>query len=238
MAADDGLVQIQRDFVDSLERCPSMRDESSRTLIVEALGQVLGAELSLRKQATARANIIELVRVCAGLAGGLELLTDQLQFMDPLSPELPRLRHLCAEWARIAGDHLSRPVTASELNKHLAARSQPEDVPGQRTCSRDDFYSLVNALEAMPCMRDDETRSVLINQLGPTIAGTVPYHGRRRIQAINIVRACLDHEGGLAELIATLRHIEGTDSLPLRRLNEKVRDLPPEFTDGQSPSGQ
>lgn len=62
----DAWLRIERDFVDTLERCSQMREDSSRELIVEALGRRLGAELSLRRQATARTNIMELVRACVG----------------------------------------------------------------------------------------------------------------------------------------------------------------------------
>lgn len=97
---EDGnvLLEIERDFVDKLEQCPLVREEPSRELMVANIGRQLGAELSLRKQSTARLNIIELVRVCAGLPRGLELLTEQIRFTDPLTPQLPELRHLCDEW--------------------------------------------------------------------------------------------------------------------------------------------
>lgn len=92
------LLEIERDFVDKLEQCPLVREDSSRELMVANIGRQLGGELSLRRQTTARLNIIELVRVCAGLQRGLELLTEQIRFTDPLSPHLPDLRHLCDEW--------------------------------------------------------------------------------------------------------------------------------------------
>jgi hypothetical protein len=97
---EDGsvLLEIERLFVDKLDQCASVREESGRELIVANIGRQLGAELSVRRQTTARMNIIELVRVCAGLPRGLELLTEQIRFIDPLAPELPELRHLCDEW--------------------------------------------------------------------------------------------------------------------------------------------
>jgi hypothetical protein len=97
---EDGNVrlEIERDFVEALEECPLAREDSSRELMVTNIGRQLGAELSLRKQTTARLNIIELVRVCAGLPRGLELLTEQIRFADPLAPQLPELRHLCDAW--------------------------------------------------------------------------------------------------------------------------------------------
>ncbi|HEY3606358.1 MAG TPA: hypothetical protein VGL06_02610 [Pseudonocardiaceae bacterium] len=95
---NDVRLRIERDFVDTLERCPPLREESSRDLVVASLGRRFGGELSLRRQTTARMNIMELVRVCAGQPRGLELLVDQVRFVDPLAPELPDLWHLCDEW--------------------------------------------------------------------------------------------------------------------------------------------
>jgi hypothetical protein len=98
--SDDGAawLEIERNFVDTLGRCPSLLEESTRELIVEGIGRQFGAPLSLRRQTTARSSIIELVRVCAGLPRGLELLTEQVRLVDQLTPVLPELRHLCDEW--------------------------------------------------------------------------------------------------------------------------------------------
>jgi hypothetical protein len=95
--------RIERDFVDTLLRSPMLREDSSRELIVTDIGRLLGAELSLHRRTTAKTSIIELVRVCVGLPNGLDLLIDQLRFVDPLAPELPRLRQLREEW-HAAGD--------------------------------------------------------------------------------------------------------------------------------------
>jgi NTP-dependent ternary conflict system VMAP-like protein/effector-associated domain 2 (EAD2)-containing protein len=95
---NDVRLRIERDFVETLARCPLLREESSRELLVATLGRRLGGELNLRKQTTARMNIMELVHVCAGQDRGLELLVDQVRFVDPLAPELPDLSHLCDEW--------------------------------------------------------------------------------------------------------------------------------------------
>lgn len=100
-ADDGGPLGIERDFVDTLERSPLMLEDSSRELIIANLGRVFGKALGVRKQTTARLNVIELVRVCAGLPHGLELLTDQITFLEPLSPEVPELLHLCDAWQAV-----------------------------------------------------------------------------------------------------------------------------------------
>jgi hypothetical protein len=91
------------------------------------------------------------------------------------------------------------------------------------------LFALVDVLETVPCIRDEHTRTLVVGQLPPAIAGVVPYSPQRRIHAIHIVRTCLDHDGGLAELITAIGYIEGPDSIPLRRLRAAVRQLPSEF---------
>jgi hypothetical protein len=104
VASAEGEVrrQIEDDFVNTLERCPRMTEESSRDLLVANIGRRLGAGLSLRKQATTRTYVIELVQVCAGQPRGLELLAKELEFIDPLAREVPELLCLSDEWQAAA----------------------------------------------------------------------------------------------------------------------------------------
>jgi hypothetical protein len=48
------------------------------------------------------------------------------------------------------------------------------------------------------------------------------------LQIMEILRACLDHSGGVEELLVVLAELEG-DSLPLRRLVETVREVLPQM---------
>src|SRR5262245_44497072 len=88
--------------MNTLEHCPRMGEESSRDLLVANIGRRLGAGLGLRKQATTRAYVIELVQVCAGQLRGLELLANELAFLDPLAREVPELLRLSDEWQAAA----------------------------------------------------------------------------------------------------------------------------------------
>jgi hypothetical protein len=97
-AASETQRRILREFTNTLEQCPRVREESSWELLVANISSRLGANLNLRKQATARAYVIELVRVCARLPRGLKLIADELQFLDPLAPEVPALLRLLDEW--------------------------------------------------------------------------------------------------------------------------------------------
>jgi hypothetical protein len=102
--------------------------------------------------------------------------------------------------------------------------------------SREFFYALVDALEAVPCLLYEDTRSLLVSQLPPAIAGAVRYSAQRRIHAMNIARTCLDYEDGLSDLVAAIRDIEGADSVPLQRLASIVRRLPDELLPEDRPT--
>jgi hypothetical protein len=328
----DIRLEIEREFVGMLMRCPRMGEESSRQLLVANIGRRVGAELSLRGQATTRTYVVELVHVCARLPHGLDLLVDELEFLDPLAPEIPELLHLCDEWqaagiyaddmwpelrsalrsivlppgdagldelrrlvATATGAHIkelpkhcstlwhaftylagvdslpnalppcmvlldcvasgiSDPVLAAKLrswNRAWSERRQITDDPFAERPPRispnappaplastsrirpETFFPLVDALEAVPSLLSEDGRVTLISLLPPGIGGAVRYSAQRRIHAINIVRACLEYEGGLAELIAGIRYIEGEKSIPLRRLITAARDLPPELRPDQ-----
>jgi hypothetical protein len=348
----DDRLEIEREFIGTLMRCPRMGEESSRQLLVANIGRRVGAELSLRSQTTTRTYVVELVQVCARLPHGLDLLVDELEFLDPLAPEIPALLCLCDEW-QAAGiyadnmwpelrsalrsvvlspgdnelDRLLRLVATAtnsrikELPKHcstlwhafvylaglnslpnalpacmlllecvaheindpaLAGRlrkwnrawaerwqitdlldtgsrqnpspstdrdihvdpfvkqisrippgTSPTPLGGASHVRPETFFSLVDAVEAVPCLLSEDTRVTLVSLLPPGIGGAVRYSAQRRIHAINIVRACLEHEGGLAELIASIRYIEGEKSIPLRRLIATTQDLPPELRPDQ-----
>jgi hypothetical protein len=146
---------------------------------------------------------------------------------QPLPDELPdTVRRLatiqsCTISQRTLGPDLAR---LGERLAPLLADGRPAAAPPQQA-----FYSVVNALDDIPSMHDADTRSTVLGQLRPAIAGAVRYSPQRRIHMVNIVRTCLDYPGGLAELIATITQIEGPESLPLRRLVDAAGRLPPEW---------
>lgn len=107
-AVNDVRLRVERDFVNTLEQCPRVREESSRELLMNNISSRLGADLGLRQHATTRTYVIELVHVCARQPGGLELLTDELEYLDPLAPEVPVLHCLCDEWQALStyGDEM------------------------------------------------------------------------------------------------------------------------------------
>lgn len=85
------------------------------------------------------------------------------------------------------------------------------------------FYRVVEALEAIPCMQGEHTRSFVVDQLG--FAGAIRYFPDRRAHVTSILRTCLDFEGGLVELITAISSQEPSGSVPVRRLMSLLTDV-------------
>lgn len=67
----------------------------------------------------------------------------------------------------------------------------------------------VDAVAALPCLRGGAERSVVTRLLSPELAVAVRHDQRVRVFAFNLVRACLDREHGLHELLEILSAVEG-----------------------------
>jgi hypothetical protein len=86
------------------------------------------------------------------------------------------------------------------------------------------LFALVEALTSLPSLIDDGGRSALVGLLPTALAAGAQHDPRPRIHLFNLVLACLDHEGGLADLLTALRLMEG-DSLPMRQALRAAADL-------------
>jgi hypothetical protein len=78
------------------------------------------------------------------------------------------------------------------------------------------FYEVVDALEEIPCMRQEDSRFLVVDEL--SFAGAVGHFTRRRAHVISILRTCLDFDNGVLELVSVITNHEPSGSLPLRRL--------------------
>lgn len=117
-------------------------------------------------------------------------------------------------WIRLP-DHV-----LPEWELETADRRAP-DIPTRPILQRPSselFYEVVAALEAIPCLRNEHTRSLVVEQLPPAIAGAIRYFPQRRAHVISILRTCLDYEGGVRELLAAISDQEQNGSAPLNRL--------------------
>jgi Effector-associated domain 2 len=88
----------------------------------------------------------------------------------------------------------------------------------------DTFGAVVDALLAVPSVRDETSRRLVLSRMRQEIAQAVPHHPRARLHVIELVRTCLDYDDGLGDLLRVLRELEG-ESIPVRRSAEAMRTL-------------
>ena len=75
--------------------------------------------------------------------------------------------------------------------------------------------ALVDALLQCPTMNDPGARNVVVQDLPGAIKDGYQQHASSQIDVNNLVARCLNYEGGVARLLAIVRHYEG-DSIPMR----------------------
>ncbi len=109
-------------------------------------------------------------------------------------------------------DRLATRLTALAPGLMTNGRTAPR--PRRPTASAE----LVTALEAVPCMLNDDTRALLVSQLRPTISGAIRHYPQRRAHVMSIVQTCLNYEDGVAELVTAIANFEQEDSLPFQNL--------------------
>lgn len=97
----------------------------------------------------------------------------------------------------------------------------------QSTVDRYALTLATDALLAVPLCRFPYSRQRLLDLLGPAISHSVPRDSRARQEVQNILRTCLAHEDGLAQLVDAVRQLEHT-TLPVRHLTITLARL---FTD-------
>ncbi|MEV6877020.1 hypothetical protein [Amycolatopsis sp. NPDC051128] len=91
----------------------------------------------------------------------------------------------------------------------LGAVTNGFPVPAPRPPSATDFPALVEALLAVPCVRQAESRRLLLELFSRReIADVVPYHAEDRLHVIALARTCQRFDGGLAVLLDAIRTIE------------------------------
>jgi len=89
---------------------------------------------------------------------------------------------------------------------------------------RDALVRLVDSLLEIPCMSEVGGRRAVVEMLPRGRAVEIASHSSPRLQVQHIVRSCLQHDDGLAELLAVIRLLNG-DSAAIHRLNRITKDL-------------
>lgn len=114
-----------------------------------------------------------------------------------------------AGWIRLV-DH-DVPAGALEPVAHGAVVVTPTLRP-----ATPQFYKVVDALEEIPSLQTEHSRSLVLEQL--SFAGSVTYFPNRRAHLTSIFRSCFDYEDGITQLVTAVANLESTGSIPVKRL--------------------
>jgi Effector-associated domain 2/TIR domain len=89
------------------------------------------------------------------------------------------------------------------------------------------FFTVVDALQAVPCVRDDNTRTLMVGRLRDDIAVAIRHYPERRAHIVEILDKCLKYDGGVTELLSLIRDLDQGATLAWHRLVATVDGLPP-----------
>lgn len=130
-------------------------------------------------------------------------------------------------WIHLPGHELppdDRPEDQLERKDDLAATTTEPEIEPERPVfvvqplrkGSQRFFEVLEALEEIACMRNEHTRSEVVEEL--RFSGAIKYFPNRRSHIVNILRTCTDFEDGVLHLAETIVRYEATDSEPLKRL--------------------
>lgn len=103
---------------------------------------------------------------------------------------------------------------------HVAPLPSNDDHAAPRPLPASPLFAIVDALLELPFVRDQNGRSMLIELLPTDIAGTVSYHPAARLHVLSLVKTCLRHERGLADLVEAVRQLDGETSTTVRQIEQ------------------
>jgi hypothetical protein len=86
-----------------------------------------------------------------------------------------------------------------------------------------DQEALFHALMAMPSMRTEADRRLVLDLLPPAIAGAVPHHPVAALHVHGLLQTCLEYEHGLTALSHALHTVEGEGSTLMNRIDTLLR---------------
>lgn len=157
--------------------------------------------------------------------------------VQPKADELPQEIRWFAHVQALEFSHRRFSMDLDRLAARLAELVPSLKVNGRSFGSRQlpppILDELVTALETIPCVLNDDMRTLLISHLRPTISGAIPHYVQRRAHVMGILTTCLNYENGLAELVTGIGSIETADSIPYQRLLATLGRLLPEASFGQ-----
>jgi hypothetical protein len=151
---------------------------------------------------------------------------------DDLPPDLHWFAHLHA--FRFSQHTFGADVT--RLATRLTALAPTLTSNGRsrsngRQLSHAALTEILDALEVVPCILNDDTRSQLLSFLSPVISGAISHYSQRRAHVMSILTTCLNYDHGVAELLAIMESFE-SNSHPYRHFLEVLRSHLPDIGSG------
>lgn len=127
-------------------------------------------------------------------------------------------------WIHLPGHELPSPDQVVPKADPLATPEAPRYVEPERPVfvvpplrpGTDRFFHVVDVLEEIACMRNEHTRSEVVEEL--RFSGMIRYFPGRRAHLTSILRTCTDFEDGVLQLAKVIVNFESNDSEPLKRL--------------------
>ena len=151
--------------------------------------------------------------------------------VQPLAEDLPLDLRWFAHLQTFPFSQRTFSVDMTRLAARLTAlsptlRTNGRSRWGGRQLTHMALMEIVDALEMVPCILNEDTRSQVLSLMSPTISGAIPHYAQRRPHVMGILTTCLNYEHGLAEFLTIVAMFEG-DSHPYRHLTEVLqRHLP------------
>lgn len=109
-----------------------------------------------------------------------------------------------------------RPVSTNSGDDSLTSRALPKSA----------FFEVVDALLAVPCIYRRYSRHLIVERLRPEISTAIQYIPERRAHVVEILRKCMNYDGGVAELLSLVRDMDA-NSPAWRQLTATVNRLLP-----------
>ncbi|MEV0681469.1 hypothetical protein AB0I60_33600 [Actinosynnema sp. NPDC050436] len=106
-----------------------------------------------------------------------------------------------------------------DARERATAPLRPPHPPTERPDLLDE---LLDALEAVPALRDHHSRETVLELLPATIAGDVPRNSRTRAFVVGLALTCQKFEGGFTHLRTALGRVEG-DTVQMRRVRIAIQ---------------
>lgn len=118
-------------------------------------------------------------------------------------------------WIRLP-DHELPPELPELVEPVVVATEPPVFSVTMPRPSSPQFFEMVDALEDIPCMQGEHSRTLVVDQL--RFAGGIRYFPARRAHITSILRTSFDYPEGVLELVRAISNLESSDSVPLKRL--------------------